>query len=112
MTRKSSSAAVLSDSAEAALKALGHNLLIAIKRRRMRRKEVAERALISQPTLRAVLRGDPATGIGAYLAVLAVLGLEEQLAAVADPASDSVGQALELRHLPERVKLRSSKYDF
>lgn len=99
-------------SGEEALRELGENLLIAIKRRHMKRREVAERALISEPTLRAVLRGDPATGIGAFAAVLAVLGMDEDLAKVADPAADEVGQALAQRRLPERVKSKGSQYDF
>lgn len=112
MSKKSMALGALPGSGDEALRKLGDNLLVAIKRRHMKRREVAERALISQPTLRAVLRGDPATSMGAYAAVLAVLGLDEDLAKVADPANDTVGQALGRRLLPERVKSKGSKYDF
>ena len=112
MTKMSMAAAALPASGEDALRRLGENLLIAIKRRHMKRAEVAERALISLPTLRAVLRGDPTTGMGAYAAVLAVLGLDEDLAKVAAPAADEVGQALAQRQLPQRVRSKDSQYDF
>lgn len=112
MTRRSLARAALPASGEEALRTLGENLLLAIKRRHMKRREVAERALISLPTLRAVLRGDPGTSMGAYVAVLAVLGLDEDLAKVAAPATDEVGQALAQRRLPRRVRSKDSQYDF
>ena len=59
MTSKPSIDQSLPSSALESLSVLGSNLEIAIKRRRLKRADIADQAMISQPTLRAVLRGDP-----------------------------------------------------
>ncbi len=112
MARKVQFPHALPESSVQSLEALGSNLLVAIKRRGLRRQDVADRALISEPTLRRVLRGDASTSMAAYLAVLSVLGLSAELERVAHPMSDEVGQALELRNLAQRVSRRASQYDF
>lgn len=94
------------------LESLGSNILLAIKKRGLRRKDIAQRAQLSEPTLRAIVRGDPKVSIGCYLAVLAVLGQDGAIAQVADPGNDEVGNALAARRLPERVRNPPSRYDF
>lgn len=110
--QKSKALEGLSQASRSHLQTLGENIRLAIRRRHLRRRDVAERALLSEPTLRAILRGDPKVSMGAYLAVLAILGLDDGIAAVADPKTDAVGIALAERRLPERVRVKVSKYDF
>jgi hypothetical protein len=56
-----------------------------------------------------VEEGDPSVSMGIYAAVLNALGLLEGLGQVADPAMDSVGQALANESLPQRVRLKASQ---
>jgi len=72
---------------------LGLRLREARLRRRLSVSQVAERTEVSRPTLNKVEKGDPAVTIGTYLRVLAVLGLEKDLALLA--AEDPVGRRLQ-----------------
>jgi transcriptional regulator with XRE-family HTH domain len=72
---------------------LGHRLRLARKRRRFPVATVAQRAGISRTTLYHVENGDPSVTLGSYLRVLAVLGLEKDLAQVA--ADDPLGRRLQ-----------------
>ena len=90
----------------------GNNLNIAIKRRGLRQKDIAEAALISVPTLRKALKGDTTVSIGVYVAILSLLQLDEQVADLARPESDEIGLALAERSLPLRVRVKEDKYDF
>ena len=75
------------------LTGLGEQLRLARLRRRLSVYQVAERAGMSLPTLRAIERGQPSVAMGAYAAVLRVLGLEKDLAAIA--AADPLGRRLQ-----------------
>ena len=55
--------------------------------------QVAERANISRPTLLSIERGNPNVTIGAYVKVLAVLGLDKDIVEVAN--DDKLGQRLQ-----------------
>ena len=65
----------------------GDRLRLARRRRRLSAKQVAERAGMSPMTLRSLERGGSGVTIGAYLAVMQVLGIEKdmELLAKADP---------------------------
>ena len=102
----------IADASLSNLAQFGKNLNIAIKRRGLRQKDVAEAALISLPTLRKALNGDPTVSIGVYLAILSQLQLDDQLAELASPSKDEVGLALAERSLPSRVRVKNDKYDF
>lgn len=91
---------------------LGANIELAIKRRRLRRSDVAEKAGISLPTLRKMVQGDPGVRIGAYVSVLDALTLLGDLSRVAAPEQDEIGLASEKRHLPQRTRVARSQYDF
>lgn len=94
------------------LAVFGNNLKIAIKRREMRQEDIANAALISLPTLRKTLKGDPTVSMGVYLAILSQLQLDEQIADLADPSKDEIGLALAEKSLPSRIRIKEDKYDF
>lgn len=93
------SPAPLSFPSEAKLLAeFGERLRLARLRRRLTTSTVAQRCGISRPTLAKVERGEPSVTFGTYLRVLAVYGLEGDLAALAD--DDALGRRLQDLALP------------
>jgi predicted transcriptional regulator len=110
--KKTLSTSSLKNSSENYLKKFGNNILIAIKRRGLKRSEVADMAFISEPTLRNIIKGDPKVGMGCYLSVLSVMELDSEIARLANPSDDKVGMALEERNLPKRIKDKKKKYEF
>lgn len=91
---------VLLPASEALLRQLGDRLRVARLRRRLPAKQVAARAGMAPMTLRAVERGAAGATIGAYAAVLQVLGLETDLNLVA--SADPLGRTLQDAQLPVR----------
>jgi transcriptional regulator with XRE-family HTH domain len=67
------------------LQRFGERLRLARRRRRLASKHVAERAGMAPMTLRSLERGGSGVTMGAYLAVMQVLGIERDL--------DMLGQA-------------------
>lgn len=91
------------------LRRLGANIHEARVRRKLPMSVVAERASTSRPTLSRLEKGDPSVSIGIYAAVLQALGLLDDLAGLADPARDSVGQQLMTAAMPKRVRIVGRK---
>lgn len=91
-----------------ALRKLGGDIKDARRRRRIPTAVMAERALISRPTLVKVEKGDPAVSLGIYATVLYVLGMVDRLGELAAAENDPVGLELEQEQLPERIHLSGS----
>ncbi|WP_340649647.1 helix-turn-helix domain-containing protein [Pseudoxanthomonas winnipegensis] len=75
------------------LSELGERLRLARLRRKLSNAVVAQRAGVSRSTLYKVEAGDPGATLGSYVRVLAVLGLENDLQALA--GDDKVGRKLQ-----------------
>jgi transcriptional regulator with XRE-family HTH domain len=84
---------------------LGQDIATARIRRQLREEDLAAKAGITRMTLRRVEAGALGTGIGAYAAVLWVLGMHHDLAGAAAPERDEEGQTLEAARRGERVRL-------
>lgn len=89
---------------ERRLAQMGERIRTARLRRRLSAKRVAERAGMSLMTLRSVERGGAGVTIGAYAAVLHVLGLDGDLDNVANV--DALGRDLQDASLPRRARLK------
>lgn len=75
------------------LSAFGERLRLARLRRKLATTAVAQRAGISRTSLYNAESGDPGATLGTYLRIMAVLGLESDICALA--ADDKVGRKLQ-----------------
>ena len=80
------------------LEHFGERLRLARRRRRLSSKQVAERAGMAPMTLRSLERGGSGVTMGAYLAVMQVLGIECDLDLLGQ--ADPLGRALQDSRLP------------
>lgn len=100
--------APLLPSGTALLNQFGERLRLARLRRGLSAKQVCERSGMTPMTLRSLERGGSGVTIGAYLAVMQVLGIEQDLRLLAD--ADPIGRTLQdARLLPaERAGTRQA----
>ncbi|MFZ0281905.1 MAG: helix-turn-helix transcriptional regulator [Bacteroidales bacterium] len=84
---------ILLPRAQKPISVLGENIKLARLRRKFSAEQVAERANISRPTLVSIEKGNPNVTIGAYVKVLSVLGLENDMMEVAK--DDNLGRRLQ-----------------
>ena len=84
---------ILLPRAQKPISVLGENIKLARLRRKFSAEQVAERADISRPTLVSIEKGSPNVTIGAYVKVLSVLGLENDIMEVAK--DDNLGRRLQ-----------------
>ena len=92
---------------EQAIKRLGINLRTARLRRNLTITQVAEKIGTGPRAVMDAEKGKLTTGIAVYSALLWVYDLLRPMVALADPASDSEGLALE--HLRGRRRARTSE---
>jgi DNA-binding XRE family transcriptional regulator len=92
-----------------ALRKLGQDIRDARRRRRIPTATMAQRASLSRTTLSKVEKGDPGVQLGIYATVLFVLGLTNRIGELADVRHDKTGLELEEEHLPQRIRLPSSR---
>lgn len=85
------------------LQRFGERLRLARLRRRLAAKQVAERAGMAPMTLRSLERGGAGVTMGAYLAVMQVLGIEKDLDLLG--AADLLGRELQDARLTTQGKL-------
>jgi transcriptional regulator with XRE-family HTH domain len=84
---------ILLPGAQKTISVLGESIKLARLRRKFSSEQVAERADISRPTLVSIEKGNPNVTIGAYVKVLSVLGLENDIMGVAK--DDKLGRRLQ-----------------
>lgn len=89
------------------LTAFGERLRLARLRRKLTATTVAQRAGISRTSLYKAETGDPGATLGTYLRILAVLGLESEINALA--ADDKVGRKLQDLALDPERRSRSRR---
>lgn len=94
-------ATLLPSTAELLLQ-FGDRLRMARLRRRLSAKQVAERAGMAPMTLRSLERGGSGVTMGAYLAVMQVLGIEKDLNLIGK--ADPLGRELQDARLPARAR--------
>jgi len=75
------------------LAVFGTNLKLARLRRKISAELMAERADISRTTLYEVEKGSPTVSLGAYISVLSVLGMNEEITKLA--LDDELGRKLQ-----------------
>ncbi len=75
------------------LNELGENIKLARLRRKLSSEQIAERANIGRSTLGKIEQGHPGVGIGNYINVLRVLGLEQDFLLIAK--DDELGRKLQ-----------------
>lgn len=91
------------------LEKLGSDIKEARIRRKISMELMAQRAGITRTTLVKVEQGDATTSMGIYAKVIFILGLNDNLADIADIRNDKVGIMIESKELPKRARTRKSK---
>lgn len=84
------------------MQTVGENIKLARLRRKYTTEQVAERANISRTTLYSIENGNESVSIGAYMAVLVVLGLEKDFLQLAN--DDILGKKLQDAALKNRKR--------
>ena len=103
---KSLATSTMPRTARRALSKLGADIAVARKKRRISTVSMAERAFVSRSTYSKIEKGDPTVSIGAYVTVLAILGLVDGVGELADRGSDLLGLDLDVDRLPKRIVQR------
>ena len=94
-----------------ALKKLGNDINRARRRRRISKEIMSLRAGISVNTLTKVENGNPNSSMAAWVSVLSVLGLTDNLKDICDLKNDKIGIILEDESLPRRIRYKKVSYE-
>lgn len=94
-------------SVEKSLVKLGQDIRDARLRRRIPTAIMAQRTSMSRTTLSKIEKGDSTVSMGAFAAVLFVLGMLERLKDIADLRYDKTGLMLDEERLPKRIRLKA-----
>jgi len=84
------------------LTTVGENIKLSRLRRKLSSEQVSERANISRPTLLSIEKGSAGVGIGSYLQVLIVMGLEKDFLLLAK--DDVLGRKLQDANLTPKER--------
>ncbi len=94
--------------AQKKLKIVGEQIKLARLRRHLTEQDVAERARVGRTSVMQVEKGSPSVSMGIYLAILSVLGLQDDILLLArDDVMGRTYQDLELK-IPRRGKKRET----
>ena len=104
MPRRSKSHAVVSDAALRALTDLGARLREARLRRNWTQSQTAEKAGLSESSVKKVEAGSPRIMVAAYLTLLDVFGAPTAFDNVLAPGDDTLGEALSRSNLRRRAR--------
>ena len=100
--------AILFPQTQKKLQITGEQIKLARLRRHLTSQDVADRAGIGRSTVAQIEKGSPSVAIGFYLAVLNVLGLQDDILLLAkDDVLGRTYQDLELK-IPRRIKKNES----
>ena len=108
MPRMSKSYSVLSDAALGSLIELGGRLREARLRRNWTQAQTAQKAGLSESSVKKVESGSPRITMGAYLSLLDVFGLPTAFDEVIAPGEDTLGEALSRHSLRRRARQAQS----
>ena len=92
--------------AEEELKAMGRNIQIARKRRRIGIYELADRIGVNPRVISKIEKGDPTVSLGALIQVLDLLGMLKGLNAFLAPEHDYQAARIEARNALEKPSQR------
>ena len=104
MPRHSKSQILISDAALGSLLGLGARLKEARLRRNWTQNLAAEKAGLSESSVKKVERGSSRISISAYLSLLDVFGLPTAFNAIMAPGDDTLGEALSRSTLRQRAR--------
>ncbi len=85
------------------IRILGEHIRIARIRRNLTMEEMSSRMFITRRTLARLEKGESGVSLAVFASALWVLGLDDNLKNIADPAQDTVGIFHERKKLPKRA---------
>jgi len=83
---------------------IGERVRLARTRRGITQSDMADRMFVTRKTLSRLERGEPGVSMSVLASALWVLGLDDGLRALADPARDVVGLRRQQQRNPKRVR--------
>lgn len=90
--------------AELSLQGIGQHLASWRRLHRLTQEDVARRAGVSRPVITRLEKGADGVGLGAFVRVLMVLGIEPGVVRALDPFETEFGRQLAARTEVERVR--------